>query len=90
MNYTELNEKLLQVMSDTFGKLEGKEALLKEDGTRLADDLQLDSFDLITLQVQLEENFDFEFDPLEDNFVEIFECIGKLKDFIKKKCEAEA
>lgn len=77
-----------QVMLEHIAKLEGKEELLRRNNTKLADDLQMDSFDIITLQVALEDMFEFKFNPLEDDFVEIFENIGNLEHFLWLRCGA--
>lgn len=86
MNKAELRDRLEQVMMHNIAKLEGKEELLKRNDTKLADDLQMDSFDIVTLQVALEEMFEFEFNPLEDDFVGIFENIENLERFLWTKC----
>ena len=45
----------------------------------------MDSFDIVTLQVVLEDNFGFEFNPLEDDFEEIFQTMGNLEQFVRSK-----
>ncbi len=89
MNKIELRNRLEQVMMCNIPKLEGKEELLKQNHTKLADDLQMDSFDIVTLQVALEEMFLFEFNPLEDDFVGIFENMDSLEKFLCLKCGVE-
>ena len=74
-------------MIKIFPELESVEDKLRMRDTKLDEDLQLDSFALITLQVEIEDRFNLQFNPLEDDFVEIFSTIGNLIDFIREKCE---
>ena len=61
---SEMRKRLEKIMTENIPKLKGKEELMGLDVTRIADDLQMDSFDIVTLQVVLEDNFGFEFNPL--------------------------
>lgn len=51
----------------------------------LRDDLGLDSLNMVMLQVEIEEEFRFTFDPIEDDFEKIFETFGKLCGYLEKK-----
>lgn len=46
--------------------------------TNLRDGLEMDSLTLVLLQVELEEEFRFIFDPIEDDFEQIFDTFGSL------------
>lgn len=80
-------EKIINIMTANFPQLKEIQDSLWDRGTKLADDLQLDSFSIVTLQVAIEDNFKIQFDPLEDDFVEIFCNMGRLVDFVNEKCE---
>ena len=80
-----MRKRLEKIMTENIPKLKGKEELMGLDVTRIADDLQMDSFDIVTLQVVLEDNFGFEFNPLEDDFEEIFQTMGNLEQFVRSK-----
>jgi len=62
---------------------------LKEAGpqVRLREDLEMESLQLIELQVELETAFSITFDPIEDDFFEIFQTIGTLRGAVAKKLE---
>lgn len=85
MKNEEILEKVINIIIENFPQLEEIQDLLWNQSTRLADDLQLDSFSIITLQVAIEDNFHIQFDPLEDDFVEIFCTMGQLVDFVDRK-----
>lgn len=87
MNTSKIKEQLSLIILDTFPHLEEVKPLLLNEDTKLAADLQMDSFSIISLQVSIEDNFGLYFDPLEDNFVEIFCTIGSLVKYISSKIE---
>lgn len=62
---------------------------LKQAGPnmRLQEDLKMESLQLIELQIELETAFSISFDPIEDDFFEIFQTIGTLYDAVAKKLE---
>lgn len=62
---------------------------LKESGphVRLQEDLEMESLQLVELQVELETVFSITFDPIEDDFFEIFQTIGTLRGAVAKKLE---
>lgn len=51
----------------------------------LQDDLEMTSLNLVMLQVEIEEEFKFIFDPLEDDFGWIFETYGNLCEYVRNK-----
>lgn len=85
MKNEETLKEVIDIMIANFPQLKEIQDLLSNRSTRLAEDLQLDSFSIITLQVAIEDNFHIRFDPLEDDFVEIFRTIGQLVDFVDRK-----
>lgn len=64
------------------------EKIIKEPiqkNMRLRDDLGFDSIDLVVLQVELEDYFHIRFDPLEDDFIKIFNSVGTLCECLEVK-----
>lgn len=59
------------------------------DGCRLEEDLHMDSLNLAFLQIKIEDTFQFEFDPINDDFEECFNSFGSLCQYIAKKCGVE-
>ena len=51
----------------------------------LTDDLEMESLHIVTLQVELEDEFAVQFDPLEDDFFEIFQTVGSVYEAIERK-----
>src|ERR1700712_1831147 len=45
---------------------------------RLREDLNLDSLDLVELQVAIEDRLTMRFDPADDGFLEAFDTVGSL------------
>ncbi len=58
-----------------------------EPETDLKLDLGFDSIALVVLQVNIEERFGIQFDPLQDDFDEIFQKAGDLYTYVRKKLE---
>lgn len=56
-----------------------------EAGDRIVEDLGFDSIQLINLQVTLEDTFDFMFDPIDDDFSEIFYNIDSICKYLEGK-----
>lgn len=60
---------------------------------RLREDIGLDSIDLVVLQVEIEDQWDIRFNPLDDDFLEIFDSINSLCEFLElrfdEKCETK-
>ncbi|MEY8284158.1 acyl carrier protein [Lachnospiraceae bacterium 50-23] len=53
----------------------------------LREDIGLDSIDLVVLQVEIEDQWDIRFNPLEDDFLEIFDSINSLCEFLKLRLD---
>lgn len=53
--------------------------------SKLIDDLSFDSLALVNLQVGLEDQFDFMFDPISDDFDKIFDTVDSICNYIQKK-----
>lgn len=51
----------------------------------LRDELEMDSMTMVMFQVEIEETFQFTFDPIEDDFGEIFETIGSLSSYLESR-----
>lgn len=56
--------------------------------SRLQEDLDMESLQLIMLQVELESAFHFTFDPLDDDFRKIFETAGSVYCYVKDQTDA--
>lgn len=52
---------------------------------RLQEDLNMESLQLVLLQVELEIAFGFTFDPLEDDFRQIFHTAESVYDYVKAR-----
>ena len=48
----------------------------------LRKDLGFDSLAIVHLQVAIEDEFDIRFDPVNTDFVTVFETVGGLSDFL--------
>lgn len=57
-----------------------------EDDCRLEFDLCMDSLDMTSLQINIEDAFHFEFDPINDDFERCFYSFGSLCQYIAHKC----
>lgn len=53
--------------------------------SRLQEDLDMESLQLVLLQVELEAEFGFTFDPLDDDFRQIFQTVESVYDYVKAK-----
>ena len=51
----------------------------------LVRDLGMESIHIVTLQVELEEMFGIQFDPLEDDFYAIFQSVDSVYKTIERK-----
>lgn len=51
----------------------------------LTDDLNMESIHLVSFQVEMEDAFQIEFDPLQDDFYEIFQTVFSVYQAIEKK-----
>lgn len=55
--------------------------------SRLREDLDMESLQLVLLQVELESAFGFTFDPLDDDFRKIFQTVGSVYSYVKDKTD---
>lgn len=46
-------------------------------------ELGFDSVEMVNLQISLEDEFDFVFDPIEDDFEQIFYSVKSVCDYLK-------
>lgn len=53
--------------------------------TNLRSGLELDSLNMVMLQVEIEEEFRFAFDPINDDFEKIFETFGNLCGYLESR-----
>lgn len=53
-------------------------------------DLGFDSINLLYLQVAVEDEFDIKFDPVQDDFSEIFKDIKSLCDYVENNWEIKS
>lgn len=60
-----------------------------DEEMRLVEDLDFDSVSLLYLQVAIEDAFDIRFDPVLDDFGEIFYSMKNLCDGINKKINGD-
>ena len=74
--YDKVIECIKKVMEDK------EQNILPE--SRLQDDLLMESIHILMLQVALEETFYFQFDPMEDNFRQIFATVNSVCDYVSK------
>ncbi|MBR4318421.1 MAG: acyl carrier protein [Oscillospiraceae bacterium] len=51
----------------------------------LSDDLEMESLQIVMLQVELEDAFGISFDPMEDDFFQIFSTVGGVYTAVKRK-----
>ena len=54
-------------------------------GLSLTDDLNMESIHLVAFQVEIEDAFQIEFDPLQDDFYEIFRTVFSVYQTVEKK-----
>lgn len=53
--------------------------------SRLREDLDMGSLQLVLLQVELESTFSFTFDPLGDDFRKIFRTVESVYTYVKER-----
>ena len=54
---------------------------------RLREDLELDSLDLVNLQLAIEEGLSMRFNPIEMDLTHVFETVGSLASFLEEYFE---
>jgi acyl carrier protein len=76
-------------MRSTFIKMlenhTGRSASELSDGLFLGDDLGMDSLSIAMLYPEVEDLFNIEFSPLEDDLGQIFSTVGSLWAFISQR-----
>lgn len=82
MSNEKMKEELLALISQETGELH--EDL--PDDCRLEYDLCIDSLEMASLQIAVEDAFHFEFDPMNDDFEKCFYSFGSLCQYITDKC----
>lgn len=63
--------------------MENRDLIIQPE-SRLQEDLSLESIHILMLQVTLEETFCFRFDPMEDNFRQIFASVKSVCDYVSE------
>ena len=81
MNHKETLQNVRKILTNNFDWLKGLNPILLEH--RLREDLELDSLDMVNLQVAVEDEFDIRFDPVETDLTEVFQTVGSLAEFLK-------
>lgn len=80
-----MNDKALEAIKNCIEEaLEHDVATLSLDNS-LTDDLNMESIHIVTFQVALEDAFQIEFDPLQDDFYEIFRTVSSVYQAVKTK-----
>lgn len=74
----QIEEKVIKMICEIIG-CEEKDI---HDKGILLEDLGYDSITKIQLQVEIEDEFGFLFDPLEDDFDDIFSTVEKLCQYV--------
>lgn len=88
----------LEIERSTYMRIELEKRVLKclnkvlsapvealDPQTDLRAGLELNSLNMVMLQVEIEEEFRFTFDPVEDNFEKIFETFGNLCGYLENR-----
>lgn len=83
MKREEIKQKIVKIINEIMDN--SYEELREED--KLVGDLQMDSINLVNVQVMLEDEFDIRFNPIEDNLTDVFETVHNLVNYIEKKIE---
>ena len=78
---TELKERILGCL----GKVLSISVETLEPRINLRDELGMDSLAMVMLQVEIEEEFRFTFDPIEDDFERIFETFESLYNYLENR-----
>lgn len=80
---TELKKRMLECIN----RVRSTSLETLEPEINLRDGLELNSLAIVMLQVEIEEEFRFTFDPIEDDFEKIFKTFGSLCDYIENRGE---
>lgn len=74
-----ISEIIEEINSETYDNF--------SEDDNLVDDLKLDSINLVSMQVMIEDEFDIRFNPIEDDLSHVFETIGSLLHYIEVKLD---
>ena len=77
MNETNVSEKVKGIFAELFDIEENLYGC-----KRFKEDYELDSIDMVNLQVEIEDNFNIKFDPINTDLSEIFVSIDTLTQYI--------
>lgn len=80
LNEQDIRNAIIQIMKSKFDWLANQEFISID--TNLRNDLGFDSIAIVSLQVSLEDEFDFRFDPLSIDFSQVFKSVKTLTDYI--------
>lgn len=80
-----IEQKLLELVCETIGC--GMDKL--NDRSVLLEDLGYDSITKIQLQVEIEDEFEFLFNPLQDDFDDIFSSLERLCQYVMEQTKID-
>lgn len=81
-SFEEIRNKLI----DLINQETGQSYINIGENCRLEFDLCIDSLCMASLQINVEDTFHFEFDPINDDFEACFYTFGSLCKYIANKC----
>lgn len=79
----EYHNALTGILLELFPRLADMEPILPSH--RLRDDLDLDSLDMVNLQIAIEDTFNISFDPIETDIAEAFESVESLANYLSSR-----
>lgn len=79
MDTITVRDQVIQILLENFERLSGD--ICPEH--RIIQDLGLDSIEMVTLQIAIEDRFDFRFDPNFVDLAEVFYTVGSLINFLE-------
>lgn len=82
-------KSVIESLDIIFEDLFGINIFNLDTNNRLKEDLKLDSINLVNLQVEIEDNFNIRFDPINMDLMSIFETIGSLTVFLERNTSYE-
>lgn len=86
----DLENKVSEIVADIYGENPGQTELRKvplDADIRMR--LGFDSIMLVILQITLEDTFHIRFDPVKDDFREIFSTVGTICSYVENSLGAE-
>lgn len=81
----ELFETLKEIIGDIFRKSSRKAAKEITEDMALREGIGMDSIDLVVLQIEIEDRWNIRFDPMRDDFQNIFYSMQSLCEFLERK-----